>query len=135
MANQPVTIVTVLNLKKCARCGQDHNDIKFYYLIRAPGWRYCVCPVTNKPLLIGPSAGAALATGAPIAKNDGPAPRRHCCRPGCDAPAQYMATWGAMDTDYTEGCGAHIFALVDGDADPDNVVISPLIEYRKEKTQ
>lgn len=56
------------------------------------------------------------------------AERRHCCfiypdNLACRQDAKFVATWGQMETDYTEGCGKHIFALV-GDADPDKVVIT-----------
>lgn len=57
------------------------------------------------------------------------ADRRHCCfisdtGEKCRRDAVFIATWGGAPDDFTEGCSDHIFALVDGDAEPNRVAIT-----------
>lgn len=111
----------LLNVSGCGRCGGIHTELSFV-------------PFIN-PILIGPVKrthwALCPATGEPLMMHIRPTGemQHHCCyihpngKP-CGQAAQFVATWGQMETDYSEGCGAHVFALVDGGAEADKVYIS-----------
>lgn len=107
----------------CPRCNAPHSEMTFipfkipmsFGLIVRTHW--ALCP----------------ATGEPIIRNIGDVSERprHCCyvHPNghpCGQPAQFVATWGHTESDFSDGCGAHIYALVSGDADEERVYISAI---------
>jgi len=53
---EPNERCTVVDIKKCARCGQDHDKMSFLKFTRPPQeghyTHFCVCPQTLEPILM-----------------------------------------------------------------------------------
>lgn len=44
----------VMNIRSCARCGLDHDGLKFEPLVNAPEWftHFGTCPQVSQPILM-----------------------------------------------------------------------------------
>jgi hypothetical protein len=49
-------LYTVVDIKKCARCGQDHDKMSFLKFTKPPleshYTHFCICPQTLEPVLM-----------------------------------------------------------------------------------
>ena len=52
----PNKLYTIVDVKNCARCGQNHDKMSFLKFIGPPQeahyTHYCICPQTLEPILM-----------------------------------------------------------------------------------